>query len=127
MTLNAFVDSDSYFQVADAVEPGMMRFGSIRGRMTCLGSLIEKLLVLPLALFCKAYKTVFRVAGFAFSAALVLASLGISTSARELFVRRTVSLSKDFTDWLLLPLAMTTCLMRLALAFTVHPALYFKY
>lgn len=121
-----FADSFSYFQSVEVVEPGMLSFGSFRGRFACLSILIKKLLYLPLALLCKSCKTFFRLLAAVLGGGLLIFTVGISVKAREFFVRRWVALSKDLIDWTLFPLAVLTCLVRLLLSCTVHPALYLR-
>lgn len=117
---------DSYFRSSLEINPQLMRFNSLKGRLVCLGTFFNKLLALPFVLFSKVYKTFLRVCGIAITAALLLLTLGASERIRELFIRRSSKLAADLTGWLLLPLAALTCFARLLLAFTVHPALYFR-
>lgn len=121
-----FADACSYFQPVERIDPSMLSFGSLKGRLICLGLFIEKLFILPFALFCKSYKTFFRFLAAGIGAALLLLSAGISVQAREFFMRRCTTLSKDLADWVLFPIAAATCFVRLLLSCTVHPALYLK-
>jgi len=120
-------DSSSYFQSFDKIEPKEMSFSSLKGRLTCFGVLVEKVCQLPFALFFKGYKTFGRLISSALGALFLLLTAGISSWAREFFIRRMTIFSKDLGDWLLFPVAACTCFVRLLLACTIHPGLYLKY
>lgn len=121
-----FADACSYFQPVESIEPRVLSFGSFEGRLICLSLFIEKLFMLPLVLFCKSYKTLFRLLAASVGAAFLILSAGISVRAREFFIRRWAVLSKDLADWVLFPIAAATCFVRLLLSSTIHPALYLK-
>jgi hypothetical protein len=118
-------ESKFYFGILEEIiaDPEWGRFRSVRGRLVCFALFIKRLLVLPFALGFKAYKTIFRLIGVLLGALFVLLTLGISENARNFFLRRASYLSKDFMDWLLLPFALITCLIRLGLASLFHPGL----
>ena len=62
----------------------------------------------------------------AFEAALEVMNknrFGISKGLRELFVSRVSSFAANLADWVLLPFALSTCLLRLFLASVIHPSL----
>ena len=60
------------------------------------------------------------------AALFLVATLGVSSSGRELFIERVSFLAKDLADWVLFPLAIGVWIFRFLLAVTVHPAFYFK-
>ncbi|MES2272897.1 MAG: hypothetical protein V4487_01745 [Chlamydiota bacterium] len=118
-------ESRSFFEISG--DPRFLQFNSFQSRLLCLKDFFKKIILLPLALLYKAYKTIFRVVGLSFGAALLGVTLGSSTSAREFFVERVSALAKDLADWILLPFAVFACFFRLILAFLVHPNIYFNY
>lgn len=127
MTLSIYAESQSFFDSAcEAVDVKLSDFESIRGRARCLFILLEKLIVLPFALFFKVYKTSFRVLGLALSITLLLVSLGTSIGIREFFIRRVSALARDLADWILYPFAVFSCFSKLFLAALVHPGIYFQ-
>lgn len=127
MTLSVYAESQSFFESScEVADVKFSDFESIRGRARCLFILLEKVIVLPFALFFKLYKTSFRFLGLALSASLLLVTLGASVGIREFFVRRVCSIARDFADWILYPFAVFSCFSKLILAAFVHPGLYFQ-
>lgn len=126
MQFNCCVDSNFYFHPSDEVDPKNVRFESLRGRLRCFASFVQKLISLPFALFCKSYKTFLRFCCVGYSAIYLLFTLGMSTKAQEFFSKRARCLANDLADWILFPFAVVTCLLRLILGTLIHPALYYS-
>lgn len=115
-------DSREFFEISIGPQPD----NTLKARLECLKDFLKRALGFPFSLIGKACKTVLRFFGICLSATLVLITLGSSTSARELFIDRTVSFAKDVADWILLPFALALCFFRLILAFLIHPNFYFN-
>jgi hypothetical protein len=92
----------------------------------CVKDFFKRCAILPLALLVKAYKTFFRAFGVCFGALLVVVTVGSSPTAREFFVERIAALAKDLADWILLPIAIFSCFIRLLMAVSFHPNFYFN-
>jgi hypothetical protein len=122
MQLNFYSESQAFFDIFSHSE--WVRCN--QSRLFCLKDFLKKVALLPFSLLFKACKTFFRIVGVFFATALLFISLGTSESGRVFFTGRVSSLSKDLADWVLFPLAIFSCFFRLALAFIVHPSLYFK-
>lgn len=99
---------------------------SLPARVVCLKDFLKKCLILPFALLNKAYKTCYRTVGVCFGAILVLITVGSSPTAREFFVERIACLAKDLADWILFPIAIFTCFIKLLMALLLHPVFYFN-
>lgn len=116
----------SFFEFAcEGYSSGMRDFRSLEGRLCCAKILLKKIFFLPFTLFAKAVLTVFRAVGLLLSIFLLVVSFGVSESIRELFCRRVLFLAKDLADWILFPFAVILGLLKLVLASTLHPAVYF--
>ncbi len=115
-------DSQEFFEISIGPQPE----NTLKARLLCLGDFLKKCLQFPLALVGKACRSCFRFLGIFLSASLVILTLGSSIKAREMFVERVVSFAKDLADWILLPLALILCFLRLILAFLIHPNFYFN-
>jgi hypothetical protein len=99
---------------------------SLRGRLLCVKDFLKRLAILPAALLVKAYKTFLRSVGVCLGAFLVMTTVGSSPSARTFFVERIAALAKDLADWILLPIALFSCFIRLLMALFLHPSFYFN-
>lgn len=92
----------------------------------CVKDFLKRLVILPIALLVKAYKTFFRAVGVCFGALLVVITVGSSPASRDFFVERIMALAKDLADWILLPIAIFSCFIRLLMAVSFHPNFYFN-
>lgn len=101
-------------------------FWSVRGRLFCLKTLLQKILFLPSMLCLKLGLTVCRVTGLFMGLALVVFTFGTSVRSREFFLRRVLYLARDFADWVFLPFQLILAGLRLFLGAFVHPAFYFR-
>ncbi len=127
MSFVQFTSSEDFFTCAEPLSsPENSSFQSLKGRWRALLKFFEKLAIVPLAFVCKLIKTGFSILGLALSLALLVLTLCAVPGLRALFVRRIASLAIDLADWVFWPVSVIFCLGRLALAATVHPALYFN-
>lgn len=115
-----YTSSNDFFEISIGPQPD----NTVQARLLCLKDFLKRALIFPFALIGKAIKTFFRLLGVCLSAAFVLITLGGSMSARELFIDRIASFAKDLADWVLLPLALILCFLRLILALFIHPIFY---
>jgi hypothetical protein len=93
-------------------------------RLFCFSSFLQKLLIIPFALFYKGFKSLFRAFGVLMGFSSLFITLGVSPAARRFFLKRMEMMGSDLGDWVLLPFAVFLCLFRLILASTVAPRLY---
>lgn len=91
-------------------------------RKALLKVFFEILLILPFAVAYKFFRFVCRIIGLAFSVGLLAATLGICEGIRKFFLRKVSLVASDFADWILYPLAVSTCLLKLLFAILIHPA-----
>lgn len=112
--------SSEFFEVSIGPQPE----NTLKARLECVKDFLKRALIFPFALLRKLCKTFFRFIGLVFSVAFVFITLGSSSSARELFLERISSFAKDLADWILLPLALILCFLRLILALVIHPTFY---
>ncbi|OGN64249.1 MAG: hypothetical protein A3E80_01085 [Chlamydiae bacterium RIFCSPHIGHO2_12_FULL_49_9] len=122
MQLSFYSESQAFFDIFSHSE--WVRCS--QSRLFCLKDFLKKVALLPFSLLFKVCKTFFRMVGVVMAAALLFISLGATESGRVFFMERVSSLSKDLADWVLFPLAIFSCCFRLALAFIIHPSLYFR-
>ncbi len=115
-------DSKHFFEISLGPQPD----NSFAARMACLKDFLKRLLGFPFVLIGKAGKTLGKAVGVLFAAISLVATLGSSVSAREFFVDRIASFAKELADWVLLPLALGLCFVRLCLALLIHPHFYFN-
>lgn len=118
----SYSDSQSFFEIANV---GYLD-NSFQGRLLCLKDFLKRCALLPLALLGKSYTTFFRTLSVCFGACLVLVTVGNSPIARAWFVGGTAKLAKDLADWVLLPIALCSCCVRLIIALSFHPIFYFN-
>jgi hypothetical protein len=127
MSLKRFSTSDGFFDCLEPMSsPDVSGFLSGKGRGLALLNFFEKLLIVPLAFIYKLGKTFFSILGLGLSIVCLAATLCSVSRARKFFVEKISNLVKDLTDWLFWPIGVLFCLGRLALASTLHPALYFR-
>ena len=112
--------SSDFFEISIGPQPE----NNWKARLECIKDFLKRCAIFPFALLKKICKTFFRFLGLALGACLVLLTLGSSVSARELFVERIAIFAKDLADWILLPLALVLCFLRLILALLIHPTFY---
>ncbi len=112
--------SSEFFEVSVGVQPD----NTLEARLVCLKDFLKRCAIFPLALIGKLSKTFFRGLGVTLTALLVLVTLGGYANARKLFVNRIACFAKDLADWILLPLALLLCFLRLLLALLIHPTFY---
>lgn len=117
-----YADSRYFFEISN----GPQLENSFHGRLLCVIDFFKRCATLPLALLYKACKTIFRAVGVCFGAVLVAITVGSSPTAREFFVERIASFAKDLADWILLPIALFSCFVRLLMALSFHPNFYFN-
>jgi hypothetical protein len=96
----------------------------MRARLHCVKDFLKRCALFPVALVCKAFKTVFKIFGLSLAVLLVLITVGSSVIAREFFLDRISLLAKDLADWILLPLVLISSFVRLFLALFIHPNFY---
>jgi len=126
MSFVQFTNSEGFFNCSEPLSaPEITGFQSILGRRKALLKFFEKLAIVPLAFVCKLGKTIFSFLGLGLSIALLVITLFAISGLRAFFVSRIASLAADLADWIIWPIGVLFCLSRLALAATVHPALYF--
>lgn len=99
----------------------------LKGRFGALKALFKIAAILPVSTSFKLYKTGVRFLGLALAAALLFASLGMSSGVRAFFERRVLSFSRDLADWVLYPFAVTMSLCKLFLASLLRPSLFFRF
>lgn len=117
-----YSDSKSFFEIST----GWQLENTFEARLLCVKDFLTRLLTFPFALFAKACKTFFRGLGICFGALLILITVGSSVAAREFFIERVSAFAKDLADWILLPIALLGCFLRLILALLFHPNFYFN-
>ena len=122
MDFLAFSTSKRYFEISDYIDPPLVDSRSFFAKR-----LLQIALIFPLAIGLKFCKTLLRLLSVALSAGFVILTLGGAAGLRSLFLRRVASFAEDMADWVLYPLAIVSCLSRLALAILVHPSLFFRY
>jgi len=115
-----YANSSEFFDISVGPQPD----NTLQARWVCIKDFLKRCAAFPFALFRKACKTFFRALGLAISIFLVLVTLGVSVAAREMFLERIASFAKDLADWILLPLAIVVCFLRLILALFIHPTIY---
>ncbi len=118
-----FADSKSFFEY----DPHLCtrEEGSFwKERLTYFFAFLRKIAVLPFALCYKVFLTALRLVGLGISFSFVLITLGFSLSARTRFLEKMERFGVELADWLLLPFAILTCLLKLALARNVYPRIY---
>jgi hypothetical protein len=121
-----FSSSEGFFNCREPLaQPKVAAFGSMQGRILALGCFFKTLFSIPIAFAYKAYKTVLSFLGVGFGLTALILTLCSSLSVREFFVKKFTQLAKELADWILWPIAAFLCLVRLLLAASVHPALYF--
>ena len=126
MSFARFASSEGFFNCSEPLSaPEISEFQSIRGRGRALLNFFEKLAIVPLAFVCKLCKTFFSLLGLGLSIGLLVITLCSLSGVRAFFVSRIAALAADLADWVIWPIGVIYCLARLALAATVHPALYF--
>jgi len=120
--------SGSLFSLsAELSDPNFSHFSSVQGRLRSAKALLEACLLLPFALLCKSYRTLLKALGVAFSLGILVLTLGAVDPVRAFFVRRVTDLAQDLADWVLFPLAVLCCFVRMVGAMLIHPVLYFKH
>ena len=112
--------SSEFFEISVAVQPE----NTLKDRWVCLKDFLKRCAIFPLALLGKVFKTFLRGFGVCFTALIVLFTLGGYENGRKLFVNRIACFAKDLADWILLPLALLFCLLRILLALLIHPIFY---
>ena len=122
----AISSSRSFFEssLEEEAIAGLPDFHSLKARASCLKIFLHKLLLLPLILLHKLYKTCFRLIGMAFSVALLVLTLGGSESVREFLFNRVAALATDLADWIFFPFAFLWFCLKVLLSLSVHPALF---
>lgn len=119
-----FTDSKSFFEYDPYLCAREEEVSFWKERWVYFFAFLRKLLVLPFALIYKALLTVLRLVGLGVSFGFVLLTLGLSLSARSRFFEKMERFGMELADWILLPFAILTCLLKLALASTVYPRIY---
>ena len=119
--------SASYGFTCENFTPEMGDFRSIRGRVLCFKTLIQKILQLPFVLLLKGGVTLARGIGVVVAFILLVVTFGTSHGACEFFFRRVVFLARDLAEWVLFPFSAILGFFRLLLGGIVHPALYFRF
>lgn len=117
-----YSDSQSFFEISN----GPYLDNSIRGRLLCVQDFLKRLAILPFALLQKMGKTFFRFLGVCVGIFLIAATAGSAAAARTFFVERIASLARDLADWILLPIALFSCFVRLLMGLSFHPHFYFN-
>ncbi len=115
-----YVNSSEFFESS----VGPQTENTLKSRFVCLADFLRRCAIFPFSLVGKLCKTFFRLLSVCFSAALVLITLGGYAGGREMFVDRVAVFAKDLADWILLPLVLIGCFLRLILAFLIHPNFY---
>ena len=115
-----YANSSEYFEISIGPQPD----NTLQARLLCLKDFLKRCAIFPFALIAKACKTLFRFTGICFGALFVLITLGSSYGARAMFIERITCFAKDLADWVLLPLALLLCFLRLLLALLIHPTFY---
>lgn len=127
MDLRHFSSSEGFFDCSEPLaQPGIADFDSLRGRGLALRNFFAKLCLVPFAFLYKIYRTAVSCLAVGLSIFLLVLTLCGSQKAREFFIRRVSNFSQEIADWVLWPIAVVFCLMRLLMASVLHPALYFK-
>ena len=127
MGLRRFATSEGFFSCWEPLSsPEISSFFSIRGRGMAVMNFFEKLTIVPLAFLYKICKTIFSIIFLVLSLAFLMFTLCAVSSARKFFIKRISSLVADLADWIFWPIGVLFCLGRLALAATVHPAVYYR-
>lgn len=117
-----YSDSQSFFEISN----GPYLDNSIRGRFLCVKDFLKRIAILPFALLKKMYRTFFRSLGVCLGVLLIAATAGSSAAVRTYFVERMGSLARDLADWILLPIALFSCFVRLLMGLSFHPSFYFN-
>ena len=84
----------------------------------------ETLLILPFAIAYKFLRFIFRVIGLVFSIGLLALTLGSCEGIRKFFLRKVSLVASEVADWILYPLAVIGCFLKLFFAMLVHPAIF---
>lgn len=122
-----FSFSESFFNYKEPLaEPGMADFGSWRGRKRAILKFFQQISIIPLAFLTKLYHTFVSALGLGFAVFLLALTLCSEVGIREFFMKQMVHFAENLADWVLWPAAIMLCLIRLLLAATIHPALYFS-
>ena len=108
MDLRHFSLSEGFFEYSEPL--------AARARKSALQNLCRKICIVPGALFYKLYRTATSSVGFVFSCLFLILTLFASQNARDFFIRKVESLAKEAADWILWPIAVSFCLLRLTLA-----------
>ncbi len=127
MELERFASSEGFFSCWEPLSsPEVSSFFSLRGRGMAIMNFFEKLIIVPLAFIYKLCKTFFSILILFLSLTFLLCTLCAVSNARKFFIKRISSLVADLADWIFWPIGVLFCLGRLALAATVHPAVYYR-
>lgn len=124
MSLCFYANSQAFFE--NPSETSQFCSNTLKDRWSCSKDYLKKMAVLPLALLVKAGRTFFRIGGIVLAACFLMATLAASHSARKFFLDRMMILAKDLADWVLYPFSLLVCTIKLFLAWTIHPDLYFN-
>ena len=126
MNVLYFVSSENFFHCQEPLAwPEVVEFRSVRGRLLILAQFFKTLLLLPLVCAYKLYRSAFSLIGFSLSLVVLVVTFCASTASRKFFFKKVDALTKDLADWFLWPIAVAFFLIRLLLAASIHPALYF--
>jgi hypothetical protein len=115
MKFHDLLASQTYFDVSNYVLH-VRRFEFVKTFLWVLAAL-------PFALLYKMWRTLLKGAGVLAVGLFLAATFGISRGLRELFVSLVSSFAANLADWVLLPFALLSCLLKLILASVVHPSL----
>lgn len=111
----------------DCLPPEMADFHSGKGRIWCLKTLFQKIILLPFRIFSRAAMTFFRAVGVVFGVVYLGFTFGASPFSREYFLKRVLSLANDLAEWVFFPFLLILDLGGLLLGCTLHPSFYFRY
>jgi hypothetical protein len=109
MQIRFYAESQTFFELFSHSE-WIRCSGNLPGHVK---DFLKKIVLLPLSLVFKVYKTLFRLIGVVWAASLLVMSLGTSETGRTFFFERVFSFAKDLADWILLPLAIASSFLRL--------------
>jgi hypothetical protein len=115
MKFHDLLASQTYFEISNYVLH--------ENRFEFVKTFLWVLAALPFALVYKMWRTLLKGAGVLTIGLFLTATFGISKGLRELFISRVSSFAANLADWVLLPFALSTCLLRLFLASVIHPSL----
>jgi hypothetical protein len=84
-----------------------------------------RIAMVPAAFAVKLYRTGCSFVGVALSLLFLVATLFVVPRARAYFVKRVIILANDLADWVLWPFAVLYCIVKLILAASIHPSIYY--